>query len=134
MPTARPATTLLAAAALAATAEAFTAPGRIHLSAIAPQRRCSQADIHAGLFDNLFGESEEQKRQKEEAWKAQQEMLARRRNPEKGARKCLRHRISLALRLRGPSSPLAARAIDPLAARAIDRVLLLACVACPRRG
>lgn len=30
--------------------------------------------------------------------------------------------------------PLAARAIDPLAARAIDRVLLLACVACPRRG
>jgi hypothetical protein len=36
------------------------------------------------LFD-MFGESEEQKRAKDEAFKAQQEMLARRRDPEKQA-------------------------------------------------
>lgn len=36
----------------------------------------------AGLFDGLFGETEEQKAAKEEAFRAQQEMQQRRRNPE----------------------------------------------------
>ena len=37
--------------------------------------------VHCGLFD-MFKESDASKAAKEEAWKAQQEMLARRRNPE----------------------------------------------------
>ena len=43
-----------------------------------PRRATS---VQAGLFD-MFGESEEQKRAKDEAFAAQQEMLARRRDPE----------------------------------------------------
>ena len=50
---------------------------------VAAARRCSPP--RAGLFDGLFGESEADKQRKEEEWRAQQEMLARRRNPEKMA-------------------------------------------------
>ena len=39
----------------------------------------------SGFFD-LFSESEEKKRQKDEAWKAQQEILKRRRDPDSMAR------------------------------------------------
>jgi hypothetical protein len=50
---------------------------------VAAARRCSPP--RAGLFDGLFGESEADKQRKEEEWRAQQEMLARRRNPQKMA-------------------------------------------------
>ena len=48
---------------------------------------CSRAScaITMGFFDGLFQESEAAKAAKEEEWRAQQEMLARRRNPEKMA-------------------------------------------------
>merc|ERR1712113_1144330 len=50
-------------------------------------RRCHarsyarSCDVRAGLFD-LFKESEEAKRRKDEAWEAQQEILRRRRDPD----------------------------------------------------
>lgn len=55
----------------------------VGVSSQRPRTRRVAASPVAGLFDGLFAESPEAKAAKDAAWKEQQEMLERQRNPEK---------------------------------------------------
>lgn len=70
-------------------------PGGSSFVLITPSSRCTAdtravkhmapraGKVCAGLFDGLFGESEAQKAAKDAAWREQQEILQRRRDPKK---------------------------------------------------
>ena len=74
---------MLALQMLSPACAGFVLPSASSSLLVAPTMRRAPAP-EAGLFD-MFQESEAQKAAKEAEWKAQQEMMERRRNPEKMA-------------------------------------------------